>query len=85
MAVYKEHLQQPFFDDIKRGAKKFEGRLVKKIWAQLQIGDSIEWWNNEKGYEESFVSVVTSLTKFVTFAEGIKSVGLINVCHRTVT
>jgi len=78
-SMYSEHLSQPFFDDIQSGKKKFEGRLVKKIWASLKEGDIIRWYNSDKGSEETFFSIVVSLQKFKTFAEAIESVGLENI------
>lgn len=76
---YKEHLSQPFFDDIRKGEKKYEGRIRKNIWAEIQVGDIITWFNDDNGNYQEFSTCVKNLSYFDTFKEAIEHVGLQNI------
>jgi ASC-1-like (ASCH) protein len=77
--VYKEHLSQPFFDDIRNGEKKYEGRVRRKIWADIAVGDIVTWWNDDGGNYQEYSARVSHLSYFDTFKEAIESVGLQNI------
>jgi ASC-1-like (ASCH) protein len=51
MSNYEKDLSEPWFSLIKLGIKKVEGRLHKGDFANMKVGDSILFTNNEFGFE----------------------------------
>jgi ASC-1-like (ASCH) protein len=77
----EKHLSQPFFDDVRSGAKRFEGRICAGFWAEIELCDEIVWFNDDrnKGFPEKFSSIVKGVTYHASFKEAIEAVGLANV------
>lgn len=82
--IYHKNVQQPYFDQIKNGTKKFEGRLKKEEFAKGEKAvtladvkkDDIVIWKNDS---DEIKSIVTDILKFDTFVDAISYVGLINI------
>lgn len=45
---YREHLSEPWFTEISQGRKTIEGRKNKGRFANMKIGETIEWYNENK-------------------------------------
>lgn len=54
MSIYEKNLSEPWFSLIKLKIKTVEGRLNKGDFANMNIGDSIVFTNNELGFERKF-------------------------------
>lgn len=72
---YTLSVKQPWFDFIKSGKKKIEGRLNSGLFAKLNIGDCITWTNNNL----SCKTYITSIKKYDSFANMIVAEGIENV------
>lgn len=75
--VWKVHVSLPWFNLIREGKKTVEGRPNRKDFAQMKIGDQIEFSNKE--LNENFMAEITNVTNHKTFEEMIKSNGIDNV------
>jgi len=75
--VWKVHVSLPWFNLIKEGKKSVEGRPNRKDFAQMKIGDRIEFFNKE--LNENFMAEIVNVTHHKTFEEMIKSNGIDNV------
>lgn len=71
----RKHLSQPWFDFVRTGEKKYEGRLNVDFWASLQIGDKIIFYNED----DEFIVSVKSKKEHPCFLIAIESVGLKHV------
>ena len=68
---YKVSLQNPWFDLINSGLKKYEGRLNWKIWNDLKIGDHIIFKNNKNRLNV----VVIEIKKYSNFIAAYDDLG----------
>jgi ASC-1-like (ASCH) protein len=73
--IYTEHLSEPWFTEINEGRKTIEGRKNKGIFANMTIGDIIEWYNDDNEYR-SCRSIVTNIRKYNTFKDYLLEEGL---------
>ena len=75
--VWKVHVSLPWFNLIKEGKKTVEGRPNRKDFAQMKIGDRIEFFNKE--LNENFMVEIINVSHHKTFEEMISSNGIDNV------
>ena len=73
--ILSEHLSEPFFSLIKTGLKKVEGRPNKTKWQNCQIGDYIEWYNNDLG-ERKILTKIIRKKEYDTFKEYLEQEGI---------
>jgi ASC-1-like (ASCH) protein len=74
---YIEHLSEPWFTLISLGLKTVEGRKNKGRFAEMQIGDIVEWKNNDF-MERSILTKIVNKTTYTTFQSYLESEGLQN-------
>jgi ASC-1-like (ASCH) protein len=72
---YSEHLSEPWFSMISLGLKTVEGRLNKGRFNDMEIGDIIEW-HNEDFKERKILTKIIEKNKYKTFEEYLVSEGL---------
>ena len=72
---YNVSIQQPWFDLVKKGLKKVEGRLNKGLFAMFKK-DDIVMWNNKN---DKFTVKVLNVKKYKSFKEMLTTEGLNNV------
>jgi ASC-1-like (ASCH) protein len=72
---YSEHLSEPWFSMISIGLKTVEGRLNKGRFNDMEIGDIIEW-HNEDFKERKILTKIIEKNKYKTFEEYLVSEGL---------
>lgn len=72
---YSEHLSEPWFTLISLGLKTIEGRLNKSRFKEMQIGDIVEW-HNEDFKERKVLTRITGKAEYVTFEEYLEKEGL---------
>jgi len=65
--VYKNHRTEPYFSYVRDGQKTIEGRLYKKLYKELTVGDSIHVYNYNE--TESFLINVVGLRMYHSFRE----------------
>jgi len=75
---YDEHLSEPWFTLISLGLKTVEGRKNKGKFKDMQIGDIIQW-HNEDFKERKILTKITGKSEYKTFEEYLTSEGL-NKC-----
>lgn len=74
--LVKKHLSQPWFDLIKSGGKKYEGRINTGFWKDLKVKDTFIFYD---GKEQSYKVEVVSTREYKNFKDGITDVGLNNI------
>lgn len=75
MSTYRrEHLSQPFFNDIARGAKLYEGRINKP--GKFTLNEIIVWYNNDNGDNLEVKTQIVAMEFFNSFKDAIGEVGL---------
>jgi len=72
---YSEHLSEPWFSLISLGLKTVEGRLNKGRFKDMEVGDIIEW-HNEDFKERKFLTKIIGKNEYKTFEEYLVSEGL---------
>ncbi len=75
--LWKVHVSLPWYNLIKQGVKTVEGRPNRSTFAQMKIGDKVEFFNKE--LNENFMAEVTKVTHHKTFEEMIRTNGIDNV------
>ena len=75
MAKYNEHLSEPWFTLISLGLKTVEGRKNKGKFKEMQVGDIVEWKNNDFK-ERKILTKITGKAEYKTFAEYLETEGL---------
>lgn len=75
IANYSEHLSEPWFTLISLGLKTVEGRRNKGKFKEMQVGDIIEWNNNDFG-ERKFLTKIIEKVEYKTFKEYLENEGL---------
>lgn len=73
----KQHLSEPWFTLISLGLKNIEGRLNKKKFKEMKVGDTIEWVNDDF-MPRSVITQVVGKNVYPTFQEYLESEGLEN-------
>ena len=74
---YIEHLSEPWFTLISLGLKTVEGRKNKGRFAEMQIGDIVQWKNNDF-MERSILTRIVTKTTYATFESYLELEGLQN-------
>ena len=72
---YSEHLSEPWFSLISLGLKTVEGRLNKGRFQEMQVGDIVEF-HNEDFLERKILTKVTGKAEYTTFTEYLETEGL---------
>jgi len=72
---YIEPLSEPWFTLISLGLKKVEGRKNKGRFKDMQVGEIIEWTNNDFK-PRSVLTKITKKEKYDTFNEYLETEGL---------
>ena len=72
---YSKHLSEPWFSMISIGLKTVEGRLNKGRFKDMEVGDIIEW-HNEDFKERKFLTKIIGKNEYKTFEEYLVSEGL---------
>ena len=75
---YIENVSEPWFTLISLGLKTVEGRKNKGRFKEMQVGEIIEWINNDFN-PRSVLTRITKKTEYKTFKEYLESEGL-NKC-----
>ena len=75
MAKYNEHLSEPWFTLISLGLKTVEGRKNKGKFKEMQVGDIVEWKNNDFK-ERKILTKITGKAEYKNFAEYLETEGL---------
>ena len=78
MAKYSEHLSEPWFTLISIGLKTVEGRKNKGRFKEMQVGDIVEWKNNDFK-ERKILTKITGKAEYKTFSNYLETEGL-NKC-----
>lgn len=73
--IYNEHLSEPWFTLITLGLKTVEGRKNKGRFKEMQIGDTIQW-NNDDFKERTITTKIIGKAEYSTFEEYLESEGL---------
>lgn len=69
---YREHLSEPWFTEISEGRKTIEGRKNKGRFATMKIGETIEWYNEDR----CCYSRITNVRHYATFESYLLEEGL---------
>ncbi len=70
------NLSDPWFEAVKEGKKRVEGRVKRGKWASVQVGDR---WQISSQRGETMSVEVTDIRQYISFEEYIISEGLRNV------
>jgi len=74
---YIQKVGEPWFTLIKLGLKTVEGRLNKKDFKEMKVGDIVKWTNNDF-YEREVLTKIVSKTEYDNFHNYLKKEGLSN-------
>ena len=80
---YIENVSEPWFSLISLGLKTIEGRKNKGRFKDMQVGEIIEWTNNDFN-PRSTLTRITKKQKYDTFREYLETEGL-NKCLPGIT
>mgnify|MGYP003331273527 CR=1 FL=1 len=69
MLYNNKNLSEPWFSLIKFKIKQVEGRLNKGSFAEMQVGDIVEWTNNDFGSQRQAITRIKRKTQYATFRE----------------
>jgi ASC-1-like (ASCH) protein len=72
---YNEHLSEPWFSLISLGLKTLEGRKNKGKFKDMQVGDIIQWYNNDFK-ERKILTKIIGKADYRTFEEYLTTEGL---------
>lgn len=73
--AYVEHVAEPWFTLISLGLKTVEGRKNKGRFKAMNVGDIVQWRNNDFG-ERSVLTRVIRKAEYGTFEEYLTTEGL---------
>ena len=74
---YNEHLSEPRFTVISLGLKTVEGRKNKGKFKEMQVGDIIQWYNDD--FKERYIlTKIIGKAEYKTFEEYLTTEGLYN-------
>lgn len=80
MVVYlKKHLSEPWFSFVLLGLKTVEGRLDKGSFAQMKVGDIIEFSNDDVGIERMVKVEIVKITKHESFEHLLQEKNILKV------
>jgi ASC-1-like (ASCH) protein len=71
------NLAQPWYDAVKNGTKRVEGRVKRNKWSNVSLGD--RWRVGCSERDESFFVEVIAIREYGSFEEYIIQEGLRNV------
>jgi ASC-1-like (ASCH) protein len=74
---YEVHVSEPWYTHIKEGRKTVEGRPKRKTFAEMQVGQTIKFFNKE--LNENFCAKIIEINEHKTFLDMIRSNGIENV------
>ena len=80
---YQKKLQEPWFGLIQTGVKKVEGRPNKGDFAEMDVGDNVEWTNDLTGKNRRLLTKIVGIRRYNTFYDMIETEGLNNVLPAT--
>ncbi len=72
---YSKHLSEPWFSLINLGLKTIEGRLNKGDFTKMNIGEVIEW-KNDDFKERSCLTKIIGKTEYKSFEDYLNGEGL---------
>lgn len=72
---YTEHVSEPWFTLISLGLKTVEGRKNKGRFKDMNVGETIEWVNNDF-MERRVLTEITEKVYYSTFREYLEAEGL---------
>lgn len=72
---YNEHLSEPWYSLISLGLKTVEGRKNKGKFKEMQVGDIIQWYNNDFK-ERKILTKIIGKSEYRTFEEYLTTEGL---------
>lgn len=70
------NLSDPWFDAVRQGKKRVEGRVKRGKWTTVRVGDQ---WNISSVRAETFSTQVIDIREYSTYEEYIVNEGLGNV------
>ena len=76
--IYKKHLSEPHFSNVKNGKKIIEGRLNKGSFSEFKVNDIIEWFNDDGGKKRKIRTKIISIGHYKTFENMIRKERLKN-------
>jgi len=76
MTLYEKHLPEPWFSLIKVKVKVMEARLNKNDFANMQVGDTIVFTNNDLGFHRKIKLKITNIRIYDTFKQFLLSESL---------
>jgi len=74
--MYNITLNSPWFEYVKSGRKKYEGRCNWKQYKNFQIGDTLQISHHVHKDIPPYVVTITSIKKYRNFEEALSSLGL---------
>ena len=74
---YEVHVSEPWYTHIKEGRKTVEGRPKRNTFAEMQVGQTVKFFN--KQLNENFCAKIIEISEHKTFFDMIRSNGLENV------
>jgi ASC-1-like (ASCH) protein len=77
MTTYVEHLSEPWFTLILMGKKTVEGRKNKGKFKEMNVGDIIEWFNDDFEHRSVKTRIIEKV-EYKTFEEYLTAEGLEN-------
>jgi ASC-1-like (ASCH) protein len=75
MSIYIEHLSEPWFSLISLRLKTIEGRKNKGRFKEMNVGDIIQW-NNNDFLPRTIITVIKKKTVYKSFKEYLENEGL---------
>lgn len=69
---YEKHLSEPWFTLIKLGEKTVECRLNKGDFAQFEINNKIQFFNDDFGYKRKLIIIITNIRHYTNFSSYLK-------------
>jgi len=76
MTTWKITLNSPWFEYVKLGVKKYEGRCFHKEVCKYQVGDTLNISHHTNKNENSFDVIITDILHFNTFENAINNIGI---------
>lgn len=76
MLYDNKNLSEPWFSLIKFKIKQVEGRLNKGDFKNMEVGDEIEFTNNDFGFQRSYIVKIKSISYYDNFFEYLDSEGI---------
>lgn len=71
--LYTKDLSEPWFTLMKIKKKKIDGRLNKGTFAEMKVGDKIDFINEELGFKRKFRVIIKKINKYNNFNEFLEN------------